>query len=103
MFSTTSLPLLDGPPELLLTADSGGESFNACAWDPRSGTQLRTFKGSSSSPKTLALVADSFLISACPDKPVLNVWKVSKREQVRKKYGIVLRKCQVTSAPTYFR
>ncbi len=68
--------------EVLLSADESGGARNVCAWDPRTGEQVRTFKGSSTARGTLGIIADSFIVSACPDRPILNVWKVSRREQV---------------------
>ncbi len=72
-------------PEALLTGDATGQMFNLCAWDPATGAALTTFKGSATAAGTLSLLDDSFLVSAQPAKPLLNVWQVNRHEQVPSK------------------
>lgn len=67
--------------EVLLTGETSGQLWNLAAWDPQSGSTLTTFKGSVSASRTFTLLADTFLISAQPNKPLLNVWLANRHEQ----------------------
>lgn len=76
----------DNKYEVLLTNDSSGQLWNSCVWDPLSGSTLTTFKGSVSASGTTCYVKDSFVVSAQPSKPLLNVWQVNRHEQRPLKY-----------------
>lgn len=67
--------------EVLLTSESSGQFWNSCLWDPGSGSALTTYKGHTSVARTLTLVGDTFLVSARPSKPVLNLWHLNRHEQ----------------------
>lgn len=45
--------------EIAITSDANGSMWSSCAWDPRTGTHLMTYKG-----KTLALTNQVVLSSA---------------------------------------
>ncbi len=78
-----------GPLEVLLTSDEGGEQFNVSAWDSASGAQVKTWKGGTSAARTVDLLGGEYLLSACRGKPMLNVWRVDRREQVRGGPGLI--------------
>ena len=68
--------------EILITADNSGQLGNIFFWDPKNGSQLAAYKGGTSAPNTLCYnVGRTFLISANPNKPLLNVWPMDRREQ----------------------
>jgi len=67
--------------EVLLTSDSSGQVCNTSVWDHNTGSSLHQFKGNTSSPHTVCLVGRDYLLSAPPDKPLLNVWQVNRSEQ----------------------
>jgi len=57
----------------VVTSECSGQLWNACVWDPQTGTTLRTFKGGISASKSLHMIAGDYLISAQKDKPILHV------------------------------
>ena len=67
--------------ETLFTSDKSGQLWNACVWNPDTGSTLTTFKGSVSSKGTLTVLGKSWLVSGNPDKPLLNVWQIDRHEQ----------------------
>ena len=68
--------------EILVTADDNGQLGNICLWDPKTGSQLAVYKGGITAPNTLCYnVGNTFLLSAQPNKPLLNVWSMDRREQ----------------------
>eukprot|EP00090_Calanus_glacialis_P008952 TRINITY_DN17273_c0_g1_i1.p1 TRINITY_DN17273_c0_g1~~TRINITY_DN17273_c0_g1_i1.p1 ORF type:complete len:419 (+),score=165.14 TRINITY_DN17273_c0_g1_i1:45-1301(+) len=67
--------------EVLLTSDNSGVVCNTTVWDHTTGSSLHQFKGNTSSPNTVCLVGRDYLLSAPPDKPLLNVWQVNRSEQ----------------------
>ena len=68
--------------EILLTSDSTAQAANICVWDPNTGSQLAAFKGGITACNTLCYnVGRTFLLSAHPSKPLLNVWQLDRREQ----------------------
>lgn len=90
--------------EALLTNDSSGVLWNTCLWDPNTGSTLKSyrvslflctlkiqlnfvhainciFQGCTSAPHTTAILGDSYLVSAQPLKPILNVWHINRTEQ----------------------
>eukprot|EP00092_Neocalanus_flemingeri_P017354 GFUD01018769.1.p1 GENE.GFUD01018769.1~~GFUD01018769.1.p1 ORF type:complete len:417 (+),score=147.99 GFUD01018769.1:39-1289(+) len=67
--------------EVLLTSDSSGMVCNMTAWDHTTGSSLHQFKGNTTSPNTACMVGRDYVLSAPPDKPLLNVWQVNRSEQ----------------------
>ena len=59
--------------EVVVTSECSGQLWNACVWDPQTGTTLRTFKGGISASRSLHMIAGDYLISAQKDKPILHV------------------------------
>ena len=62
-----------------MTADSSGQLFNCCVWDPHSGTSLVTYKGDSSSPRTLQIISGQYMISAVNNKSLLHAWALQRK------------------------
>ena len=68
--------------ETLITADESGQLGNIFLWDPKTGSQLAAYKGGSTASNTLCYnVGNTYLLSAHPTKPLLNVWQMDRREQ----------------------
>ena len=68
--------------EILVTSDNSGQLGNIFFWDPKTGSQLAAYKGGITAPNTLCYnVGNTFLLSAHPSKPLLNVWQMDRREQ----------------------
>ena len=59
--------------EVVVTSECSGQLWNACVWDPQTGSTLRTFKGGISASRSLHMIAGDYLISAQKDKPILHV------------------------------
>jgi len=72
---------MDDKFEVLLTSDSSGVVCNTTAWDYNTGSSLHQFKGNTTSSNTMCLVGRDYLLSAPPDKPLLNIWQVNRSEQ----------------------
>eukprot|EP00088_Acartia_fossae_P003160 TRINITY_DN1130_c0_g1_i3.p1 TRINITY_DN1130_c0_g1~~TRINITY_DN1130_c0_g1_i3.p1 ORF type:complete len:444 (-),score=79.97 TRINITY_DN1130_c0_g1_i3:64-1353(-) len=68
--------------EVLLTGDSSGQMYNLAVWDPDTGTFLSSFKGGSSAPHTCTFVGNDYILSAPPEKPLLNAWQINRNEQM---------------------
>ena len=65
--------------QVLLTSESSGHLWNVCIWNVRTGTTLLTYKGGSSSPRTLSLLKNDYLMSAVNNKPLIHVWSLQRR------------------------
>ncbi|XP_077546089.1 WD repeat-containing protein 18 [Haemaphysalis longicornis] len=70
--------------ECIFTTDGAGQLWNACVWDPVSGSVLAQYKGGTSSPRTLCLLGADYVISAQHEKPILRVWSLQRRDQIQK-------------------
>ncbi|XP_035216728.1 WD repeat-containing protein 18-like [Stegodyphus dumicola] len=70
---------MDSPAEVILTSDATNKLTNCSIYDAKTGTLMSTYKGDNSAPKTLSLISSHYLISASVEKPLLNVWTVSKK------------------------
>lgn len=66
--------------ECVFTSDATGQLFNACAWDVVSGSVLAQYKGNTSGPRTLCMLGSEYLVSAQPEKPVLQVWSLQRKD-----------------------
>ena len=64
--------------QTLLTSEVSGQLWNTCAWDLHSGTTRVTYKGGSSAPHCLCVVAGRAVISATVNKPLIHVWPIHK-------------------------
>nr|ACO11475.1 WD repeat-containing protein 18 [Caligus rogercresseyi] len=71
--------------EVLVAGGNVGAQWNLSVWDPTNGTSLKTYKGGISAPGTLNIMGSSFIISAMKDKPLLNVWRLDRHEQMSQK------------------
>jgi len=67
--------------EVLLTSEKSGQLWNLGIFDPETGTLLTSFKGNSTLSHTVSLVGNDYILSAQPDKPLLNVWQTNRNEQ----------------------
>ena len=68
--------------EILITADESGQLGNIFLWDPKTGSQLAAYKGGTTASNTLCYnLGSTYLLSAHPSKPLLNVWQMDRREQ----------------------
>ena len=68
--------------EVLVSSESKGQMWNTGVWDPETGTLLTSYKGGSTLNRTLSLVGTDYMVSAHPDKPLLNVWQINRNEQM---------------------
>lgn len=88
--------------EILFTSESNGANFTCCAWDPKNGANLLTYKGfilkvnrkiytkivnlftggGAASFNGIDFIRDEFLISASSTKPLLHIWPVNSQDQV---------------------
>lgn len=68
--------------EIIITSDTDETSWSICAWDPRTGTQLQTYKGGGTPAQhSLSSIRNEFLISANSTKPLLHIWPLNSQEQ----------------------
>ncbi|XP_064486508.1 WD repeat-containing protein 18-like [Ornithodoros turicata] len=72
--------------ECIFTSDSDEKLWNICAWDIVTGSVLKIYKGESSAPRTLCIIGSDYLISANPNKPVLQTWSLERSEQLQTKH-----------------
>lgn len=80
--------------EIIITSDTDATSWSICAWDPRTGTQLQTYKGGGSPGQhALSTIRNKFLISANSTKPLLNIWPINSQEQLQGARLVTPRKC----------
>jgi len=82
-----------------MASESSGLLWNLAVWDPDTATILTTYKGSSTVPHTLALVGQDYLVSAQPDKPLLNVWQVHRNEQMSQRQFTPGKCCALAVSP----
>lgn len=67
--------------EVLLTSEKRGQLWNLGIFDPETGTLLTTYKGNSTLSHTVSVLGNDYILSAQPDKPLLNVWQINRNEQ----------------------
>lgn len=65
-----------------MIGDNSGQMYNLSVWDPDTGTLLSSYKGGSSASHTVTMIGSDYIISAPPDKPLLNVWQNNRNEQL---------------------
>ena len=68
--------------EVLVSSESKGQMWNTGVWDSETGTLLTSYKGGSTLNRTLSMVGTDYIVSAHPDKPLLNVWQINRNEQM---------------------
>ena len=68
--------------EVLVSSESKGQMWNTGVWDSETGTLLTSYKGGSTLIRTLSMVGTDYMVSAHPDKPLLNVWQINRNEQM---------------------
>ena len=68
--------------EVLVSSEIKGQMWNTGVWDPDTGTLLTSYKGGSTLSRTLTFVGTDYMVSAHPEKPLLNVWQINRNEQM---------------------
>ncbi|XP_077981988.1 WD repeat-containing protein 18-like [Glandiceps talaboti] len=69
------------PSEVVLSSEISGQMWNSCVWDPHNGTSLKTYKGGSSSSRTLRLLGQDHLIAGVSNHPLIHVWALHRQDQ----------------------
>lgn len=67
--------------EVLLISEASGQHCNIAVHDSKNGQALYTFKGGISQPGTLCLQKDQYLLSAVPNKSILQAFQVNRKSQ----------------------
>ncbi|KAL5275515.1 WDR18 family protein [Megaselia abdita] len=69
--------------EILFTSESSGTHSTCCAWDPKNGTNLLTYKGGGAATiNGIDFIRDEFLITANNTKPLLHIFPVNSQDQI---------------------
>ncbi|WAR24780.1 WDR18-like protein [Mya arenaria] len=63
---------MSAPIEVLITSDVSGQLWNACVWDLTTGASLTSYKGESSAPRGLSVLAGQYLLGASCNKPLIH-------------------------------
>lgn len=70
--------------EILITSEASGSLWTCCAWDPKAGTNLMTYKGGgAANPHALSFIKNEFIITGDSSKPLLHIWPVNSQEQIQ--------------------
>lgn len=67
--------------EVLLVSEASGQHCNIAVHDSKNGQSLSTFKGGISQPATLCLRKDQQVLSAVPNKPIIQAFELSRKSQ----------------------
>lgn len=69
--------------EILFTTSEDDSQKTCSTWDPRTGTNLMTYKGGgATSPHGLSTIKNEFIITANSSKPLIHIWPINDQEQV---------------------
>ncbi|KAK7100264.1 WD repeat-containing protein 18-like [Littorina saxatilis] len=71
--------------EVLLTTDALAQPWSISVWDTDTGSSVSNFKGQAVAPRCLCLRGSHTLIGATENKPVLQLWPLSKKEDSQQK------------------
>jgi pre-rRNA-processing protein IPI3 len=82
MESNLDLNLLQ--KEVLVSTDQSGQFWNVCIWDYNSGSNLQTFKNSSTVPHGLGFIKGDYLLLAAYNKPYIVCWNLKGKTQSTK-------------------
>nr|XP_039249599.1 WD repeat-containing protein 18-like [Styela clava] len=74
--------------EVLMISESSGQSFNIATYNASNGQSISSFKGGTSLPRTLCQIKNEYIISAIPNKPVIQVYEISRKSQQSKKVAL---------------
>lgn len=67
--------------EVLLVSEASGQHYNIAVHDSKNGQTLSSFKGGISQPGTLCLHKDQHVLSAVPNKPIIQAFEISRKAQ----------------------
>ncbi|XP_062868961.1 WD repeat-containing protein 18 [Trichomycterus rosablanca] len=76
---------MSAPVELVLTADSAGQLWNCAVFDPHTGTNLLSYRGGNSSPRSLTVLNGEYILGAQLGKNFINVWEIQRKDQLQQK------------------
>lgn len=65
--------------QVLLTTDALAQPWSISVWDTDTGSSVSNFKGQAVAPRCLCLRGSHTLIGATENKPVLQLWPLSKK------------------------
>lgn len=70
--------------EVAITSDASGSQWSCCAWDPRAGTNLMTYKGGGApGANALSFIRNEFIVTGNIAKPLIHIWPVNSQEQIQ--------------------
>lgn len=67
------------PMEVVVCADSAGQLWNCAVFELHSGTNLLSYRGGNSSPRSLTLLNGEFILGAQLGKNIINVWEIQRK------------------------
>ena len=70
--------------EVLVSTDICGQFWNVCVWDYNSGTNLQTYKNSSTVSQGLAFLGNDQMLCAAYNKPYIVCWNLKGKSQSTK-------------------
>ncbi|KAM6938378.1 WD repeat-containing protein 18 isoform 1-T2 [Lycodopsis pacificus] len=73
------------PLEVIVTSDSGSQLWNSSVFDLHSGSSLLSYRGGSSSARTMTLLNGQYLLSAQLGKNFINMWEIHRKDQLQQK------------------
>lgn len=69
--------------EVAIISDVSGAGCTVGAWNPKTGTNLMSYKGGgAASARTATFIKNEFIVSANNSKPMIHIWPVNSQEQV---------------------
>ncbi|XP_068578445.1 WD repeat-containing protein 18-like, partial [Cebidichthys violaceus] len=73
------------PLEVIVTSDSGSQLWNSSVFDLHSGSSLLSYRGGSSSARTMTVLNGQYLLSAQLGKNFINMWEIHRKDQLQQK------------------
>uniref|UniRef100_A0A3B3RS45 WD repeat domain 18 n=1 Tax=Paramormyrops kingsleyae TaxID=1676925 RepID=A0A3B3RS45_9TELE len=73
------------PMEVVVCADSAGQLWNCAVFELHSGTNLLSYRGGNSSPRSLTLLNGEFILGSQLGKNIINVWEIQRKDQLQQK------------------
>lgn len=70
--------------EVLVSTDISGQFWNICVWDYNSGTNLQTYKNSSTIRNGLSFLKNNHMLCAVYNKPYIVCWNLKGKPQSTK-------------------
>lgn len=67
--------------EVLVSTDMSGQFWNVCVWDYNSGTNLQTYKNSSTVPHGLVFLKNDYMLCTAYNKPYIISWNLKGKSQ----------------------